>query len=131
MIYIRQFKKTDSDIETIKQRIADALAKDDLHRAMGLTVDRIFDENTESVEISDENGPLMAVRFHRALRIAIQFYPNRRFRIAKVAKEVVEWFKSLAKSGLYKEIIIRPGGKARNFANKLGFEPFIGKVVGV
>jgi hypothetical protein len=107
------------------------LAQDALHQAIGLKVEDIFADETEAVEISDEHGPIMAVRFHRALRVAIQFYPNRRFRIAKVAREVVEWFKKLASDGRFKEIIIRPGGKARKFAKKLGFTPFTGRMIGI
>lgn len=127
MILITSVTKNDEDAAKIREW----LAKDAVHQANGITEDDIFAEDTETIMIHDGSGPLMAVRLHRALRVAIQFAPNSRIRTAKVGSEVVEWFKSLAQAGKFKEIIVRPGGKADKFAEKLGFKSFIGRFIGV
>lgn len=101
---------------------------DPVHSKSNLSVDDIFEDGTEAALISDEDGvPVLAIRLHKALRIGIQFNPETPYKTAKVAKEVVEWFKVLAKEAGCKEVIIRPGGKAVRFSEKLGFLPFIGK----
>lgn len=127
MIYIREIKKNDKESELLRQW----LEKDAEHQALGIQFDEIFEPGTETALIYDENGPLMAARFHRALRIGMQFDPEHSYRTAKVAKEVVKWFRELAQAGNYQEIIIRPGGKAQIFAERLGFDVFDGQILHV
>ena len=123
VIYVREIKKGDE----YNQVVASWLDKDDHHRATGRTIDELFSPGTQAALVYDEIGPLMAARFHRALRIAMQFDSEHPYRTAKVAKEVVKWFKELAKAGNFNEIIIRAGGPAIPFAKKLGFDDFDGQ----
>lgn len=127
MIYIKPVKRNDEHAA----QILEWLAQDALHQANGITAEDIFEEDTEAVVIHDETGPLMAVRFHKCLRVAIQFSPNSRIRTAKVGAEIVQWFKDLARASNFKEIIVRPGGKAKNFAERLGFKSFVGQSIEV
>lgn len=125
VICIREIKQGDEYNDVV----AGWLQKDAFHQAIGIQTDELFAPETDAALIYDENGPLMAARFHRALRIGMQFDPDHAYRTARVAKEVVEWFKELARQGNYKEIIVRPGGKANQFTEKLGFRPFDGKIL--
>lgn len=127
MIYVKKITKTDPEAATV----AEWLAKDAAHQALGIKPEDIFEDGTETALISDENGPIIAIRFHRALRVAMQFKPESRLRIARVGVEVVDWIKQVAKAGGEKEVIIRPGGKAVKFAKKRGFLDFVGKYLGV
>lgn len=97
------------------------LDADEVHRTLGLSVDQLFEPGSRSVLISDERGPLLAVRLQLALRVAMQFDDSHHFRTAKAAPEVVCWLKQMAETIGATEVIIRPGGKARCFAAKLGF----------
>jgi hypothetical protein len=122
MINIKKLTREDDCIPTITKWMSDDAAH------AGLTIDDVFAKCTEAAMVSDENGvPLMCVRVSKALRVAIQFNPKTPFKSARVAKEVVSWFKDIAKNSGCNEVIIRPGGKAVRFAEKLGFLPFIGK----
>src|SRR5579885_2207377 len=113
MIYVKKYEREkDADL------VSSWLANDPVHTELGITPADL-DEGEVAI-IHDENGPVMAVRFQKALRVAIQFNPKTPYRSAKVAKEVVQWFKDLAKNGKFSEVIIRPGGKAKSFAEKLG-----------
>lgn len=122
-IYVREIKQGDQYNDAVRQW----LEKDAYHQATGLQFEQLFVPGTEAALIYDENGPLMAARFHRALRIGMQFDSEHPYRTAKVAKAVVKWFKELATTGNFKEIIIRPGGPAISFAKKLGFQHFDGQ----
>lgn len=124
MITVKPVHKGDPEAEMV----AEWLAKDELHQSLGLTMDDVFAHGYTDL-ISDEQGPLIAVRTHLALRAAMQFRPESRLRIARVGAEVVEWMKKEAKEARAAEVIIRPGGKAKNFAEKLGFKEFIGKFI--
>ncbi len=127
VIYVREIKKNDKESDLVRGW----LDKDTDHQALGVQFDELFRPGTDAALIYDENGPLMAARFHRALRIGMQFDPEHSYRTAKIAKEVVKWFRELAEAGNYQEIIIRPGGKARMFAEKLGFDAFDGQILHV
>jgi hypothetical protein len=105
------------------------LNRDDIHKSLGISSKDLTEEGTESYLISDEHGPLMTVRLHSALRVAIQFDRDATYRSAKVAKEVVSWFSDIAKKRGAKEVIIRPGGGAVPFSERLGFRDFIGKFI--
>lgn len=126
MITVKPVHKGDPEAAMV----AEWLAKDELHQSLGLTMDDVFEHGYIDL-ISDEQGPLIAVRTHLALRAAMQFRPESRLRIARAGAEVVEWMKEQAKDTDCAEVIIRPGGKAKNFATKLGFKDFIGKFLGV
>jgi hypothetical protein len=106
-------------------------AKDPVHSANGITWADVTEKDTEAAVVYDEQGPISIVRFHKALRVAMQFNPDASYRVAKTADETVDWFGVLARSMGMKEVIIRPGGKAVRFAEKLGFKDFIGKFIGV
>lgn len=127
MIFAKPIKRDDPEAVLV----ADWLSKDELHSANGLTLDDVFDLDTEAVMLSDEHGPLIAIRFHKSLRVAMQFRPESRLRIARVGAEVTAWLRKTAKDAKYKEVIIRPGGKADKFSAKLGFREFIGRYLGV
>lgn len=127
MIYVKTVKATDPEAEMI----ADWLANDPDHQKSGITMEEVFAEGTEAALIYDENGPIMAARFHKALRVAVQFNPKTRLRNARAGKEVAEWFRQLAVGTKCKEVIVRPGGKARKFVKKLGFKSFIGRFLSV
>lgn len=116
MISVKQVHKGDPEAAMV----AEWLAKDELHQALGLTMDDVFEHGYIDL-ISDEQGPLIAVRTHLALRAAMQFKPGSRLRIARIGAEVVEWMKKEAKDARAAEIIVRPGGKSINFAERLGF----------
>ena len=127
MIAVKPITKNDPEA----QLVAEWLSKDALHVANGLTLNDAFADGTETVMVYDGEGPLIAVRFHKALRVAMQFRPESRIRIAKASGEILDWLKSLTKQVHCKELIIRPGGKADNFAKRLGFREFIGRFLGV
>ena len=127
MIYVKKLQRTDPEANLV----AEWLKNDAFHQQLGITMDEVFDPNSEVALIFDENGPVMAVRFQQALRVAIQFNPDTPYRSAKVAREVVQWFKDLAKKSGKTEVVIRAGGKAAKFAEKLGFKEFIGQFIEV
>lgn len=127
MISVKSIERDDSEAALV----GDWLSKDELHTTNGITLDDVFDDGTEAAMISDEQGPLIAVRFHKSLRVAMQFRPESRLRVARVGAEVTEWLKKVAKDEKCKEVIIRPGGKADKFSAKLGFREFIGRYLGV
>lgn len=119
-------------IESVNEEFFnECLAKDKLHQQLGLNFKDVVEENTEAFLISDETGPLMTVRLHNALRVAIQFDPSAQFRSAKAARDVIRWFSGIAKDRKAKEVIIRAGGKSVHFADRLGFEPFEGQYIKV
>lgn len=109
----------------------ECLSKDEIHKQLGISFKKVTEENTEAYLISDESGPLMTVRLHNALRVAVQFNPDTPFRSAKASPEVVEWFRELARERGAKEVIARPGGGAVRLLDKLGFEDFDGKYIEV
>jgi hypothetical protein len=123
VIYVKKLTRTDPDVAEVEKW----LAEDEFHQVQGITIDDLFAPNTEAAIIYDERGPIQAVRFSRALRAASQFNPNARLRNARAGAEVAKWFQTLAKDSSCTEVIIRPGGKAVRFTEKLGFLPFIGK----
>lgn len=108
------------------------LDKDELHKSLGITWNDLGEWGTTSYVVLDDDGePLIFVRTHAAVRVAMQFNPDRPYKTAKVAKEVVEWLQNQARYRGAKEVIIRPGGKAKSFAERLGFKEFIGKFIEV
>jgi hypothetical protein len=125
MIYLKPFKKGDPEAKLAEEW----LTQDTVHQDLGIKTDDFYEKGTELVMVCDEQGPIMAVRFHKALRVAMQFRPNSRIRVAKVGKEVVQWLKELAQRVNCNEVIIRPGGKAKKFSEKLGFREFFGKFI--
>jgi multidrug efflux pump subunit AcrB len=125
MIYVKKIEKTDPDAVLA----IEWLLNDPYHQKLGITPEEMFDG--EVALIHDEDGPIMVVRFQKALRVAIQFNPKTRLRNAKAGAEVVKWFQQIAKQTECDEVIVRPGGKAVQFADKLGFRNFVGKVLGV
>lgn len=124
MISVKQVFKNSPEAKLVE----DWLAKDELHQSLGLTMEDVFEHGYIDL-ISDEQGPLIAVRTHLALRAAMQFRPESRLRIARIGAEVVDWMKKEAEDVNCAEVIIRPGGKAQKFAEKLGFREFIGKFI--
>jgi hypothetical protein len=127
MIYVRKVSKTDPEAEIAKEW----LANDPEHQKLGIQPEDVFEDGTELALIYDEQGPIMAARFHRALRAAVQFNPQTRLRNARAGKEVAEWFQKIASESGCKEVIVRPGGRAKRFTERLGFSDFIGKVLKV
>lgn len=107
----------------------ECLAKDEIHQSLGITFKDLSDG--DSYLVSDEHGPLMFVRLQNALRVAIQFNPDTPLRSARAAQKVVDWFSGMARGRKAKEVIIRPGGGAVRFADKLGFSDFQGKFINV
>lgn len=109
------------------------LEQDEVHRAAGIKWEDVTAPGTYTEIVSDEDGVILTViRYHAALRIAMQFNPDATYRVAKHSKEIVDMMKQRARDIGAKEVIIRPGGKAVRFADKLGFVDFTGsKIVGV
>jgi len=105
------------------------LKNDEYHQSIGLTPEQIWDG--EVALVYDDEGPIMAVRFQRALRAAVQFNPATRLRNARAGREVSEWFRSLAAGSNCSEVIVRAGGRAVQFVNKLGFTEFVGQYLKV
>lgn len=108
------------------------LEEDEVHKANNIKWADVTAPGTYSEVVSDENGVILAiVRYHAALRCAFQFSPAT-YRIARHGKELADMLKQRARNIGAKEVIIRPGGKAVQFADKLGFVDFTGsKIVGV
>ena len=125
MIYIKPITKDDENAKLTEEWIG----QDDFHKKAGITIDDVFKKGTEAVMVYDEHGPVIAVRFHKALRVAMQFKPESRIRVAKIGHEVTKWLEELAGAVNCNEVIIRPGGKAEKFSEKLGFKNFAGKVI--
>jgi hypothetical protein len=123
MIYVKKLTRNDPDTAEVEKW----LAEDEFHQSQGITIEDLFTDKSEAAIIYDEQGPIQAVRFHLALRAASQFNPRARLRNARVGKEVAKWFQKLARERGCNEVVIRPGGKAIRFTEKLGFLPFIGK----
>lgn len=126
MISVKQVFKDSPEAKLVEEW----LTKDELHQSLGLTMEDVFEYGYIDL-ISDEQGPLIAVRTHLALRAAMQFRPESRLRIARIGAEVVNWMKKEAEEAKCAEVVIRPGGAAQKFAEKLGFREFIGKYLGV
>lgn len=123
MISVRKVNSTDAEAAFIEEW----LANDPEHQKIGIKPKDIWDG--EVALIYDEEGPIMAVRFQKALRVAIQFNPNTRLRNARAGHEVTNWFKKIAAESGCKEVVIRAGGKAVNFAKRLGFMDFLGQFI--
>ena len=111
--------------------IAEWIAQDKLHLELGITVDDLFTPNCIPVLISDDQGPLIAIRVWKALRFGMQFKPESRIRIAKIGAEVVSGLQKIAENLSCTEVICRPGGKAVGFASALGFQDFEGQMIRV
>lgn len=109
------------------------LEQDEVHKAAGIKWEDVIAPDTVAEIISDEDGVILTiVRYHIALRAAMQFNPDATYRIAKHGKELKLLLEDRAKKLKAKEVIIRPGGKAIRFTEKLGFKDFSGsKVIGV
>jgi len=127
MITSKRVRRTDQEAALV----ADWLAKDETHQALGLTIDDVFAPNTLLDLISDEKGPLIAVRTHLALRAAMQFRPESRIRIVKAMPDVLKWLQQEAKDTDCTEIIGRPAPKVENLLGRLGCQSFTGQVLGV
>lgn len=112
---------------TDKPLIEDWISKDFHHSQTGRSWGDLVEPKTESYLLSANDFPLMAVRLHNALRVAIQFNPEHPYRSARHAKEIMIWLKERADKISATEMIIRPGGLAVNFAEHLGWEDFSGK----
>ena len=109
------------------------LEQDEFHKAAGLKWKDVIAPGTYAEVISDEDGVILSiVRYHAALRAAMQFNPDATYRIAKHGKELKDLLQQRARNINATEVIIRPGGKAVHFTDKLGFIDFNGsKIVGV
>jgi hypothetical protein len=125
MIRVQKVTKTDPEAAMI----VEWLLKDEYHQAIGLKPEQIWDGDVALVY--DEDGPIMAVRFQRALRAAVQFNPATRLRNARAGREVSKWFQDVAGNSGCKEVIVRAGGPAKNFVERLGFVEFVGQYLGV
>lgn len=125
MIRVQKVTKTDPEAALV----VEWLLKDEYHKSLGLKPEQIWDG--EVALVHDEEGPIMAVRFQKALRAAVQFNPETRLRNARAGIEVAAWFQELAGKQGCKEVIVRAGGKAVNFVKRLGFMDFIGQYLGV
>lgn len=109
--------------------ISGMISKDAAHSAAGISFADVIEPGTSAFLFSDDTGnPLMVVRLGLALRVAIQFNTETPYRSAKYATEIMQWLKDKALQCGIKEMIIRPGGGAANFADRLGWLPFDGKV---
>jgi hypothetical protein len=117
LIFVKNIKRDDPEAAMV----AEWISEDPVHNVNGLTIEDAFEPGSEVVLISDEAGPVMAVRFQKALRVAIQFKPESRIRIAKAGAEVTEFFKTIAPQVGCREVIVNPGGKSVRFAERLGF----------
>lgn len=104
---------------------------DAVHKAIGITFADLVKKGTEAWLISDDKGPVIFLRGHLAFRVAMQFDVRNAYRTAKIAEEVVERLNEIAKEKNAIEVIIRPGGKAVSFSEKLGFMDFNGKFLTV
>lgn len=121
MIYVKKITKDSPEAALA----IEWLQNDTYHRDLGITSEDMF--QGEVALIYDEIGPIMAVRFQKALRAAVQFNPRTRLRNAKAGAEVAAWFQELARTSGCSEVIVRPGGKAVQFVDRLGFKDFTGK----
>ena len=101
--------------------------QDETHVTLGLEFSDLIAPGGSAYLISDESGPLIFMRVWKALRFGMQFDPSASYRTASVAHEVVCKMEEMARNEEASEIIIRPGGKATKFAEKLGFQEFYGK----
>lgn len=124
MIKIRAVLPTDESL------VSDWLARDEIHRNLGYTWNHLLEKDTTAAIVFDEvDIPLLAVRFHKALRVGMQFNVDQPYKVAKHMREVVAAMQEYAKQNNAKEIIIRPGGKAIRLADGLGFKDFTGSKI--
>lgn len=109
------------------------LEQDETHRALGLKWEDVIAPGTYAEIVSDENDVILyVIRYHLALRAAVQFNPDTPYRNAKHGVELRELLQKHAREQDAIEVIIRPGGGAIRFADKLQFKDFLGsKIVGV
>ena len=115
-----------------KPMVSSWLERDETHKSLGLTWKDVIEDGAIPFLISTEDDiPLLVARLHISVRAAMQFNPDTPIAIARHANEVIDWMKDMATKAKAKEIIIRPGGKAVRFAEKLGFLPFVGKFINV
>lgn len=107
--------------------VSDWLERDETHRAAGLKWKDVVAPNTFAEVVSDQDGVILTiVRYHGALRAAMQFNPDASYRVAKHGIELKELLQNRAKNIGATEVIICPGGKAVRFSDKLGFKDFVG-----
>ncbi len=123
MIYVKKITKDSPEAALA----IEWLQNDTFHRNLGITTEDLF--NGEVALVYDEEGPIQVVRFQKALRAAVQFNPNARLRNARAGAEVAKWFQKLAADSGCTEVIVRPGGKAVRFVERLGFKDFDGAKV--
>jgi hypothetical protein len=125
MIRVKKITKDSPDAALV----LDWLKNDEYHQSIGITPEQIWDG--EVALVYDEEGPVMAIRFQRALRAAVQFNPRTKLRNARAGKEVSEWLQSLARQSHCSEVIVRAGGRAKPFVKRLGFQEFDGQFLKV
>lgn len=125
MIRVKKITKDSPEAELA----AEWLKNDEYHQSIGLTAEQIWDG--EVALVYDEEGPIMAIRFQKALRAAVQFNPATRLRNARAGTEVTKWLQQVAVGAGCKEVVVRAGGRAKNFVERLGFQEFIGQYIGV
>lgn len=113
----KQINDTPEDRATVQAW----LDKDELHQQLGLKVDMLFAPGTESYFVMDDEQPLMAVRFWKAMRFGIQFNPDSPYKSAKAANWVMAQMEEWAYKLGYAELMCIPGGRAVKFAERLGF----------
>lgn len=113
--------------------VSDWLERDETHRLLGLKWKDVIAPNTHAEIVTDEDGTIITViRYHLALRAAMQFNPDTPYRVAKHGTELRERLVEHAKEIGALEVVIRPGNKAVRFSEKLGFYDFSGsKIIGV
>lgn len=125
MIYVKKITQNSPEAAFV----IEWLLADEYHQSIGLKPEQIWDG--EVALVYDEEGPIMAVRFQKALRAAVQFNPATKHRNSCAGKEVIAWFQELAAKQGCREVIVRAGGKAVQFVNRLGFEDFTGQYLKV
>lgn len=113
--------------------VSEWLEQDETHKAAGIKWSDVIAPKTYAELVLDEDGVILTVvRYHLALRAAMQFNPEASYRNAKHGQELKKLLIDRAEQLNAIEVIIRPGGKAVRFSEKLGFKDFIGsKVIGV
>lgn len=119
------FRKLDPEKD--KELVSGWLERDETHKALSLKFSDVIADGTEAYLVLDGDVPLMVLRRHLAERLAIQYNPDTSYRNAKAADQVINWIGQKAKESGALEVIIRPGGKAIKFTERLGFSEFSGK----
>lgn len=103
MLHVKKLEKADPDSAVVEKWLA---ANAEFQKLGVEPSAAMFENDTELALICDDAGPILAVRFHRALRVIAQANPEAAERVEAAQKEVDTWVRRLAAESKCKEVAV-------------------------